>query len=653
MTKQKILIVDDIEANLISLERVLAGLNVQVVRASSGNDALIAILNHDFALAIIDVQMPVMDGYELAEYIRSEKRTESLPVIFLSAVYSDEYHVFKGYESGAVDFMTKPFNPYYLVRKVEIFLELARQKELLREKLEIEHSKNYLESVVGAISDSLIVLDLNGNITNTNKTACTMLGYSQEELLRCQINQLFPGDFFPGWLTLMASCDDGCTPGKETVILGKNGSGIPVIISGSMMRNGNGNVTGSVIIAYDISERKKFEAGLIEARKKSEEISSLKSHFLRSMSHEIRTPLTGISGYTEMLLGMVTDEEQKELLGKILISGERLGHTLRSILDFSKLESGAALPSMEQVDLSEEVKKTAGFYSSLAAEKGLIFNSVTDAHITTATVDRELFKQALNHLLDNAFKFTVSGSVTIVVENRLFNGVMVIDVKVKDTGIGISPENKNKIWEEFRQESEGLNRRYEGAGLGLTIARKFIERMGGTIDFTSSSGAGTTFVLTLPVSTGGGIVTPPEKSNKTEADLPVAATSAMKPKVLYVEDEKLNRDLVNMFLRDIVELDLAATGETGLEMAIQNRYDGFLLDINLGPGINGVEVAKKLREIDHYREIPVVALTALALNGDKESFLAQGCSHYMSKPFSKNGIRSFVQEIFRIGPSSI
>ena len=150
MTKQKILIVDDIEANLISLERVLADLNVTVVRASGGNDALIAILNHDFALAIIDVQMPGMDGYELAEYIRSEKKTESLPVIFLSAVYSDEYHVFKGYESGAVDFMTKPFNPYYLVRKIEIFLEPARQKELLRENLEIEHSKNYLESVYGS-----------------------------------------------------------------------------------------------------------------------------------------------------------------------------------------------------------------------------------------------------------------------------------------------------------------------------------------------------------------------------------------------------------------------------------------------------------------------------------------------------------------------
>lgn len=653
MNRQKILIVDDIEANLISLERVLSGLDVSVIRASNGNDALIAVLNHDFALAIIDVQMPVMDGYELAEYIRSEEKNSSLPVIFLSAVYSDEYHVFKGYESGAVDFMTKPFNPYYLIRKVEIFLKLNRQKELLNEKLDIEISKNYLESVVGAISDSLIVLDLNGRITNANRAACTMLGYSTEEMLQLSIDSISQEGLSQSWMKDLSGSGTECSPPIESLMTGKNGKSIPVMISGSVMRDKDGKINGSVIIAFDISERKKFEEGLIEAKRRSEEISSLKSHFLRSMSHEIRTPLTGICGYTEVLMAMVTDDAQKELLDKILISGRRLGHTLNSILDFSKLETGTAPPVMEQVDLFEEVKEIAGFYATLAGEKGITLKSVTDASITKTMADRELFRQALSHLLDNAFKFTVSGSITVLLENRLNNGNRVIDVKIKDTGIGISPENSNRIWEEFRQESEGLNRRYEGAGLGLTIARKFIERIGGSIDFSSAPGKGSTFILTLPVSTGGGIVTPPEKSNKTEADLPVAATSAMKPKVLYVEDEKLNRDLVNMFLRDIVELDLAATGEIGLEMAIQNRYDGFLLDINLGPGINGVEVAKKLREIDHYREIPVVALTALALNGDKESFLAQGCSHYMSKPFSKKEIRSFVQEIFRIGPSSI
>lgn len=650
MTKQKILIVDDIEANLISLERVLADLDVSVVRASSGNDALIAILNHDFALAIIDVQMPGMDGYELAEYIRSDHKTESLPVIFLSAVYSDEYHVFKGYESGAVDFMTKPFNPFYLIKKVEIFLELARQKELLREKLEIEHSKNYLESVVGAISDSLIVLDPDGKITNANNSACRMLGYSRDEMLQFSINQLFRDDFFRSWLADITDAGQECAPGRETVMLGKTGVEIAVIVSGSMMRDPDGKINGSVMIAYDISERKKYEAGLIEAKKRSEEMSKLKSHFLRSMSHEIRTPLTGICGYTEMLNGMVTHPEQKDLIEKITVSGHRLAHTLNSILDLSRIETGTVQPAMQKVDLGEKVKEVSEFYSTLATERGIKFDTVIDAPITSAMVDPQLFKQALNHLLDNAFKFTTSGSVTVILQNRLFNGSRVIDVKIKDTGIGISAENSSKIWEAFRQESEGLNRGYEGAGLGLTIAKKFIEKMGGMIDFSSAPGVGSTFILTLPVA--GTATVAPEKPFPVEGAQERGA-GLEKPKVLYVEDEKLNRDLVKIFLKDIVDLDLAPTGEIGLEMAAQTHYDGFLLDINLGPGINGIEVANKLRETGIYKEVPLVALTALALDGDKESFLSQGCSHYLSKPFSKMELRNFVAEIFRLEPLSV
>ncbi len=651
MTKQKILIVDDIEANLISLERVLADLDVSVVRASSGNDALIAILNHDFALAIIDVQMPGMDGYELAEYIRSDHKTESLPVIFLSAVYSDEYHVFKGYESGAVDFMTKPFNPFYLIKKVEIFLELARQKELLREKLEIEHSKNYLESVVGAISDSLIVLDPDGKITNANNSACRMLGYSREELLQLPVEKLFRADFLSSWQSNITDAGQECVPGRETVIFGKSGTVIPVIVSGSMMRDQDGEVNGSVMIAYDISERKKFEAGLIEARTRSEEMSKLKSHFLRSMSHEIRTPLTGICGYAEMLTGMVTDPEQKDLLERITTSGNRLAHTLNSILDFSKIETGTVTPVMEKLDLGGQVNEIAEFYSTLAGERGIEFNTVIDAPITTAIVDQQLFKQALNHLLDNAFKFTISGSVSIKLQNRLANGSRVIDIKVKDTGIGISPENSSRIWEEFRQESEGLSRGYEGAGLGLTIAKKFIERMGGAIDFMSTPGFGSTFILTLPAAPGQALSTENPKSSGENESLMEPGMAQVKPRVLYVEDEKLNRELVKIFLRDMVDLDLVPNGEQALEMATQNQYHGFLVDINLGPGINGVEVAKRLREMSSYSEVPVVALTALALNGDRETFLSQGCSHYKAKPFTKIELRSFIAEVFKLNPS--
>jgi len=200
MRKQKILIVDDIDANLISLEKVLLDLQAIIIRARSGNEALIAILNHDFAMAIVDVQMPEMDGYELVELIRSEGRTKDLPVIFLSAVYSDEYHVFKGYESGAVDFVTKPYNPYYLLSKVKVFLDIDKQKFTLLETIELEKSRNYLESIFRSINDSLIVLDLDGNITKVNETACRVLEFSENELKGMSISNFFDQDFLSAWM---------------------------------------------------------------------------------------------------------------------------------------------------------------------------------------------------------------------------------------------------------------------------------------------------------------------------------------------------------------------------------------------------------------------------------------------------------------------
>jgi len=647
MTRQKILIVDDIEANLISLERVLAGLQVTVIRASSGNDALIAILNHDFALAIIDVQMPVMDGYELAEYIRGEKKTESLPVIFLSAVYSDEYHVFRGYESGAVDFMTKPFNPYYLIRKVEIFLELDRQKELLRESLKIEHSKNYLESVVGAISDSLIVIDLEGRITRANLSACRMLGFTPDEISELSIRQFFRENTFSDWYRTITESGEACTPGKETVLIAKDGSEKPVILSGSMMKDNDGKINGAVLIAVDISERKKFEAGLIEAKERSEELSNLKSHFLRNMSHEIRTPLTGILGYTELLMTTAIDSDQKELLEKILLSGQRLGHTLNSILDLSKLESESFKTKPERTDLKEILEKIDSYYSSIAEDKGLGFKTVISADKTVAMIDPQLFRQVLNHLLDNAFKFTTAGSVKLHVSNRIRNGEYLIDIAVVDTGIGISEKNYKMIWEEFRQESEGMNRGYEGTGLGLTITKRFIEKMGGKIDLQSEKGKGSTFTLTLPAVQGERIPTLENGTDPVQENDRLQQSVDIKPKILYVEDEKLNRDLISFTLGKVAQLDAVASAEVALELASGNRYDGFLVDINLGPGMNGIELTKRLREMENYRDTPIIALTALALPGDKEMFLSQGCSHYLSKPFSSSELVKLIGDVVK------
>lgn len=643
MRKQKILIVDDIDANLIALEKVLRDLQVTVIRASSGNEALIAILNHDFAMAIVDVQMPEMDGYELVELIRSEGRTKDLPVIFLSAVYSDEYHVFKGYESGAVDFVTKPYNPYYLLSKVKVFLDIDQQKFTLLETIELEKSKNYLESIFRSINDSLIVLDLDGIITKVNQMACRVLGFSENELIGMSSIDLFEEDFLSVWTENLSGPGHSTLPKTETRIKKKSGVRFPVLVSGSLFRNIDGEIVGSVMVLIDISDRIAHEEAVLAAKVKAEESSRLKSNFLANMSHELRTPLMGIVGYADLLRDEKLTDEQIELVESIYTSSKRLSHTLNSILDFSKIDGNASLVELKPANLEKILHKTIEFYKELAEEKSLEFTFTSNCSNPFALINEKLFEEILNHLLDNAIKFTVSGTISLEILNLKTENGDIVSVSISDTGIGILEKDLDIIWEEFRQASEGMNRKYQGSGLGLTLAKKFTTLMNGKIFARSIFGKGSVFTVQFPVSNS-----VPSFESKQDSASPLSAPPSQKelPHILYVEDEVMNQQLISMFLRNVCKTDVASTGEEAIKMSQSTRYDGFLMDINLGPGINGIEVTQRLRNMHEYSNTPVIAVTALALDGDKESLLQQGCSHYLAKPFKKSDLVGMMKSIF-------
>lgn len=643
MRKQKILIVDDIDANLISLERVLLDLDVTIIRAKSGNEALIAILNHDFAMAIVDVQMPEMDGYELVELIRSEGRTKELPVIFVSAVYSDEYHVFKGYESGAVDFITKPYNPYYLLSKVKVFLDIDRQKFTLLETIELEKSRNYLESILRSINDSLIVLDLDGKITKLNQSACSILGFSENELIGMSVNNFFDNDFLTTWTANLGNSENNTLPKTETRMIQRSGESFPVLASGSLFRNTTGEIMGSVMVLIDISDRVTHEKAVLAAKERAEESSRLTSNFLSNMSHELRTPLMGIVGYADLLRDERLTEEQKELVENIYNSSRRLSHTLNSILDFSKLESNAQLIDLKPANLEGILQKVIEFYKDLAAEKGLEFSFVSNCQNPFAMINEKLFEEIVNHLFDNAIKFTVKGSIKLEILNLRGDGEDFVTINLTDTGIGIMERDLDIIWDEFRQASEGMNRKFQGAGLGLTLAKKFTSLMNGRIFAKSSFGKGSVFTVQFPVSN-----IAPALENRGDTTNPVYEPSPQKelPHILYVEDEVMNQQLISMFLRNVGNTDVASTGEEAMEMAKNTIYDCFLMDINLGPGINGIEVIRRLRSMNEYANTPIIAVTALARDGDRESLLNQGCSHYLAKPFKKSDLVKMINSIF-------
>lgn len=645
MRKQKILIVDDIDANLISLEKVLLDLQATIIRARSGNEALIAILNHDFAMAIVDVQMPEMDGYELVELIRSEGRTKDLPVIFLSAVYSDEYHVFKGYESGAVDFVTKPYNPYYLLSKVKVFLDIDKQKFTLLETIELEKSRNYLESIFRSINDSLIVLDLDGNITKVNETACRVLEFSENELKGMSISNFFDQDFLSAWMENFGVSGNHTLPKTEARMKKKSGKSFPVLASGSLFRNIEGELMGSVMVLIDISDRIAHEEAVLAAKERAEESSRLKSNFLSNMSHELRTPLMGIVGYADLLRDEKLTDAQTELVESIYTSSKRLSHTLNSILDFSKIDGNTSLVELKPANIEKILQKIIEFYKELADEKKLEFNFITNCQNPYALINEKLFEEIINHLLDNAIKFTLRGTIKIELLNLKTESGDFVTVSLSDTGIGIMEKDLDIIWDEFRQASEGMNRKFQGSGLGLTLAKKFTILMNGKIFAQSNFGRGSVFTVQFPVSNH-----TPSLENKTESVAPVSPPAAQNelPHILYVEDEVMNQQLISMFLRNVCKTDVASTGEEALQMAQSAKYEGFLMDINLGPGINGIQVTQRLRNMTEYANTPIIAVTALALDGDKESLLQQGCSHYLAKPFKKSDLVGMIKSIFAL-----
>ena len=265
--RQKILIVDDKDKNLFALEKVLEKMDADIIRATCGNDALTASINHEFALAILDIQMPQMDGYELAEFLRADKKTRDLPIIFLTAVYSDSYHVFKGYEAGAVDFLTKPYKPQILLAKVMVFLQLGYQRQLLQNAINAEKAKNHLENILLSMIDAVLVVSEEGIILTVNDAALSLTGYAGSEIIGLPFVKLFENIGSSGAMTgIKAGSANDHAPfmlhNKEMKIVTRYQETIPVMITGSVFHNKDNQPLGTVIVARDIREQIKAQKAL-------------------------------------------------------------------------------------------------------------------------------------------------------------------------------------------------------------------------------------------------------------------------------------------------------------------------------------------------------------------------------------------------------
>jgi PAS domain S-box-containing protein len=395
-------------------------------------------------------------------------------------------------------------------------------------------------------------------------------------------------------------------------------------------------------VVHDISDRKKAEEALIRAKEKAEESDRLKSAFLANMSHEIRTPMNGILGFAELLKNpRLTGEEQNDYLNIIEKSGARMLNLINDLIDISKIESGQMKVSVSPFNLNSQTEFIYDFFQPVVVAKGLAFSinnglSFNDSIIKS---DNEKVNAILINLIKNAIKFTDKGAIDfgyVLRPSGKINSTQVLEFYVRDTGVGISPEQKAIIFERFRQGSESLNRNYEGAGLGLSIARSYVEMLGGEIRVESPPANheetnGTVFYFTVPYVA---------EYEENELDVMAEQVSVHEAqfhdlRVLIAEDDDVSEmylsRLLKPFSKDILK---AKTGVDAVEACRNNPgLSLVLMDMKM-PEMDGYEATRQIRHFN--KDIIIIAQTAYAQTGDKEKALKAGCDDYIVKPVMKD-----------------
>lgn len=417
-----------------------------------------------------------------------------------------------------------------------------------------------------------------------------------------------------------------------------------VLDRGNVMLDDDGNIRYIDGIIQDITEQKIAEEEIILAKEKAEEMSRLKTSFLASMSHELRTPLNGILGFTELLQQENTDASLDEWIRMIHRSGQRLLETLNLILQFSRLEAEKLDVEWVTIRVEEVIDEVISLFSPMAGEKNLHLNKKIGPSELKARIDERMLREILNNLVNNAIKYTSEGGVTI----ESWTEADLFCLRVTDTGIGIAESKHDVIFEEFRQESEGQRRSFEGTGLGLTVTRRFVELLKGTIEVESEPGVGSAFTVKLPALPQAQLpdVRQPASAKKPVNKIPTPAPTR-RHRILVVEDDEINRKLMVATLTNFYRVDSVTNGIDALRQAREHTYDAIMMDINLGKGLSGLDVTRKLRKMERYRTIPIVAATSFVFPGDKEEFLSSGCSHYLPKPFKTHELLAFMASLFK------
>ncbi|MEK3882013.1 PAS domain S-box protein [Paenibacillus sp. PL2-23] len=525
---------------------------------------------------------------------------------------------------------------YYMAH----FIDITKNKLA---ELKLQESIERYTSLKKYNHDAIISFGLDGIIMNGNKVVQEMTGYPIEELIDSELSILIGKHKARHLLAALNNHSDIERVEKDiTFIQHKDGHSVevlatlaPIIIQSQTM--------GFYIIAKDMTEQKK----LIIEKEAAEKTNKAKSDFLAMMSHEIRTPMNGVIGMTDVLLETNLDEEQLEYVQIIKKSGDTLLTIINDILDFSKIESGKSELVVEPMNIRSILSETLYLVMPKALEKNLeLTTSVGESVPNVVHGDITKLRQVLMNLLSNAVKFTSSGYISIVVDtvSQEPNEVE-LQFAVRDTGIGVPKKQAGQLFEPFYQVDHFMTRKTEGTGLGLAICKKLVELMGGRIwHEPSQEPSGSTFLFTARFML---------RANRldiiNEHHWPQPASMAeygYEPSlnILIAEDNEVNQLVLQKMIQKLGhKTSLAKNGQEAVEAVKQHDYDVIFMDIQM-PWMDGLSATKIIHDMLKDKKRPfIVAVTAHAMKGDSEKYIAQGLDAYISKPISRHAIAEVLE----------
>ncbi len=644
--KLHIYIVEDEKIVALDISNHLRAIGHHVLGISaSGEDCLEVLKTVKPDLILMDINLAgKMTGIETAARINA---VMNIPIVFLTA-YTDDNTLKEIKRTGYYGYVTKPFKEIEL--KTEIEFAIDRFNKLLKLKQDhdasrttLRETEEFFRQVVNNVSDIIYRIDLRGYFTYLNPSAINQTGYSKMELLTMKYTSLIRSDYKHKAYMFFKNIYQQNVENSyfEFPLITKKGDEIWIGQKIHLLKSNNRTV-GFQVIARDITNEKAFKEQLIIAKKNAENTALLKSQFLANMSHEIRTPLNGIVGLIHLLEKTELSLKQRTYVNAIMTSSNQLLGVISDVLDLSKIEAGKMEIVSNEFDLHELIQAVVSIFELRTSEKGIELNFTVDKDVPQHIIgDSIRLNQILYNLLSNAVKFTEHGSVNLEA-SVLFESddEVKLEFKVKDSGIGMTEEFGERVFETFTQAEGETTRKYGGSGLGLAIVKKLVEIQNGAIEVQTKEGEGSQFIFSIPYKK--------LKKRVEVAPAPVKEFDMLKGiKILLVEDNPINQLVTKDLLEDVgVQVEVAGNGQIAIDLLQEHKYDVILMDMQM-PVKDGYQAIEEIRasEDEVLSNVPIIALTANAIDTEIKKCYSSGANDYLSKPFKPDSLFLKIQHL--------